>query len=222
MGPQTIQQLLALNRRFYQVNAQTFAARREHPWPGWTRIWLQTAPTSVLDVGCGHGRFAQFLANKNPEIKYLGVDFSSELLALAPPLPKNYKFQLAELSEPLQWEQQFALVTAFGVMHHLPSAQLRAQIFKQLSHQVAPGGWLAVTFWSVEKMPRWERLVLPWTLAEQEPGDYLLSFAGDPCPRYCHHTSENEVDALARSIQWSHERWDDDGFNRYLLLRRPD
>ena len=40
----------------------------------------------VLDLGCGNGRFAEFLAqnlDQNIKIEYVGIDSSGELLELA-------------------------------------------------------------------------------------------------------------------------------------------
>lgn len=76
----TIQRLNAINREFYRITAHEFDQTRGTAWPGWERLlpYLltpsppaplpriqgsgeQTVSLSVLDVGCGNGRFGAFL-----------------------------------------------------------------------------------------------------------------------------------------------------------------
>ncbi len=62
MDAATIGRLNAINREFYRVTADEFDQTRGVSWPGWERMlpYLHT-PLSVLDVGCGNGRFGVFL-----------------------------------------------------------------------------------------------------------------------------------------------------------------
>jgi SAM-dependent methyltransferase len=94
MNPQTRRALNAINRDFYaaEASAASFSATRDHAWPGWERVWTHALAAarpsasarpvlSVLDVGCGNGRFAAFLAEHSREtIHYVGVDASQLLL----------------------------------------------------------------------------------------------------------------------------------------------
>ncbi len=65
MDDATIAQLNALNRDFYRLAGEDFDQTRGRPWPGWTRLlpYLRrdADALSVLDVGCGNGRFGAFL-----------------------------------------------------------------------------------------------------------------------------------------------------------------
>lgn len=65
MNTQTIQRLNAINREFYQITAHEFDQTRGTAWPGWERLlpYLRP-PLTVLDVGCGNGRFGLFLHEK--------------------------------------------------------------------------------------------------------------------------------------------------------------
>ncbi|MDT8307560.1 MAG: class I SAM-dependent methyltransferase, partial [Anaerolineae bacterium] len=82
---ETARHLLALNRRFYEQLAAPFAQTRQRPQPGFTRLlpYLPEPCDSVLDVGCGEGRFARFLAGHGFTGRYVGVDFSEGLLQAA-------------------------------------------------------------------------------------------------------------------------------------------
>lgn len=62
MDEVTVRRLNAINREFYRVTADEFDQTRSTSWPGWERILpYLSAPLSVLDVGCGNGRFGVFL-----------------------------------------------------------------------------------------------------------------------------------------------------------------
>ncbi|MCA9946178.1 MAG: hypothetical protein KC449_21990, partial [Anaerolineales bacterium] len=62
MQEDVVQQLLALNREFYDAQADSFAGSRVTPQPGFARLLphLPDPCPRFLDVGCGNGRFAQF------------------------------------------------------------------------------------------------------------------------------------------------------------------
>ena len=69
MDPATANALRALNRRFYEERAREFSDSRNAPWPGWLRLAPHLRELaeggraiSLLDAGCGNGRFAHFLA----------------------------------------------------------------------------------------------------------------------------------------------------------------
>ncbi len=66
MDEATLRRLNALNRNFYHIAGEDFDQTRGKPWPGWIRLlpYLRhgTDALSVLDVGCGNGRFGVFLA----------------------------------------------------------------------------------------------------------------------------------------------------------------
>ncbi len=78
MDTKTINHLNAINRAFYATVADDFDQTRGTAWPGWQRILpYLPMPLSVLDVGCGNGRFALFLHDnlmptqqKSPEQSY--------------------------------------------------------------------------------------------------------------------------------------------------------
>jgi SAM-dependent methyltransferase len=218
MKPETIERLLALNAAFYQRSAAAFSRTRTAPWPGWSRLLDRFSPRiSVLDLGCGNGRFFAELSRRDLAGDYLGVDTSARLIELAREAHPDGRFLVGDALSPV--EGRFDLVVAFGLLHHLPSFELRRRFMTSLgTHR----GTVCVTFWRFEDRPRFQRRMLPWPLEEREPGDHLLDF-GEEGPRYCHHASDEEIGELIGASGLSEvDRYSADGesgdFNEYSVL----
>ena len=148
MDEKTIRALNAINRSFYRDAAAEFSATRRDPWPGWQRLpplieeHLPGRDLHVLDVGCGNGRFAAFLAGALPErrapsLRYCGIDASAPLLAAvrARQLPfAEVETRLADvvetpIEEPLG-ARRFSLIAVFGVLHHVPGERRRRRLLQ--------------------------------------------------------------------------------------------
>lgn len=75
-----------INRAFYAQAAAEFDATRRRAWQGWRRAlaFTDSPLQSVIDIGCGNARFADFLwqRQKTP-FAYIGIDNSPALLGLA-------------------------------------------------------------------------------------------------------------------------------------------
>lgn len=75
-----------INRAFYAQAAAEFDATRRRAWQGWRRAldYTDSPLQSVIDIGCGNARFADFLwqRQKSP-FAYSGIDNSPALLGLA-------------------------------------------------------------------------------------------------------------------------------------------
>lgn len=262
MDAQTIAALADLNRRFYERHAAAFDATRERPWPGWLRVLESVrsadTPLTVLDVGCGNGRFAAFLADRLPRpLRYLGVDASAPLLAAAAARlagrPGEYRWQRLDvlrrdLAAELE-EQRYDLIALFGVLHHVPGEETRITLLRQLASLLADRGLLAASIWQPPADARGRRRVIPWSEhnrrlrqdppdavqgrqepideSQLEPGDRLLSWAGDvEVPRYCHFPPPDEIERWLTSLPELRQldRFAADGpagrDNLYLVLGR--
>jgi SAM-dependent methyltransferase len=239
MSPETILALNEINRRFYRTSAEAFSASRDYPWLGWERIvgGLPETPRSVLDVGCGNGRFGAYLAAwLGGEFSYLGVDASAELLALARQrndLPAGAR--LAECDVVADPEalpaDRYSLVVAFALIHHVPSFDRRRELLSAMAERLEPGGRLAVSVWRFGAFERFRHKQVPFEPpirnADLEPGDVLLSFGEKPgAVRYCHFLDEEEIDRLlAAAALPCLDRFTADGreeaLNDYRVLGRP-
>jgi 2-polyprenyl-3-methyl-5-hydroxy-6-metoxy-1,4-benzoquinol methylase len=92
----------------------------------------------VLEVGCGAGFAARYLAGRYG--RYMGVDHAESLVALARrhhQLP-NVRFESAGVHE-LSSAERFDVILLIGVLHHLDD--LPASLTRMVE-LLKPGGWL--------------------------------------------------------------------------------
>lgn len=80
---------------------------------------------TLLDFGCGSGRLAKYLLEKNRKIKIIGVDKSPEMLQVA----KNYvlsdRFETMQLNDFLKCNLKFDFGYCVYVLQHIPAIELR-------------------------------------------------------------------------------------------------
>jgi SAM-dependent methyltransferase len=208
-----VARLLALNRDFYARFAASFSTTRSAPWPGFSRL-LDFIPhdSAVLDLGCGNGRMASFLAEQRQGITYLGLDSCAQVITIArdrAPESDSIRtdFRVVDVTCP-DWTaavlpQRFDVVLALAVLQHIPGRILRLDIVRRACSVLQPGGVLLLSHWQFTSNARSRSKIVPWQVAgvdesELEPGDYLLDWRrGGVGYRYCHWLDEDEMASLA-------------------------
>lgn len=234
MNRTKVLKIIKLNRTFYKQIGPSFSASRKNYWDGWNRVMspihLSTNSTiSVLDLGCGNGRFLGFLRKRfsDYKFKYTGYDTNEYLLEEA---TKKYEssdavFKKKEIllgSKPLS-RLQYDIVTCFGVMHHIPDKQLRKEFFTKLAKAVTPGGFLTLATWEFNPHKG--------VKSEYEEGSYLLSWDNNPeVKRFCHLYSAEEKELMVKimaknGLDLVHSFKDDvkkDNSNHYFIFRKLD
>lgn len=102
------------------------------------------------------------------------------------------------------------LAVAFGLMHHLPTFALRARVLEGLLGSLRPGGFAVVSFWQFLNDPRLAAKAATITaegraahrLPTFHENDFLLGWQhAEGVYRFCHHTPEDEIDALLAAIR---------------------
>ena len=212
--------LIELNREFYTRFGNSFSATRHRIQPGVRRV-LETlqGEENILDLGCGNGELARELAKRGHRGSYLGVDFSLPLLREAEsssagtsqPEGFSAKFvqadmtQLSTLSDRLSAFRPWSLITAFAVLHHIPSHELRLDILQSVHTLLEPDGLFIHSNWQFLNSEKFRARIQPWEAgpvsgSDVDAGDYLLDWrSGGKGLRYVHHFMEGELNELAET-----------------------
>jgi len=212
MNPTVAIRLIELNREFYTRFGDSFSATRQRIQPGVRRV-LDTlnGDEDILDLGCGNGWLARELAERNHHSSYLGMDFSLPLLQNAESLPKTFPAtfkeidltQLSTFSDQLLEKGKWPLITAFAVLHHIPSYEMRLNMLNTIQQLLKPDGLFIHSNWQFLNSEKLKSRIQDWSkagfsLGDVDPNDYLLDWrSGGSGLRYVHHFDENELQELA-------------------------
>ncbi len=236
MDVNLIRRLNQLNKDFYTQTAESFSQSRDHAWEGWLRLlpYLKP-PLSVLDVGCGNGRFGIFLHEQFGDgIGYHGLDNAPALLDFARQAfdERGLSFTLEnrDIVENPPDTGEYDLVVAFGVLHHIPGYQNRHEFVRHLGQRVKKDGCLVFTTWRFYEQPRFRGRVVAWPDDfAVEAHDYLLDWRrgieAKPALRYCHYVDDAEHQSLITATDLTEIiTYRADGrsgdLNGYSILRR--
>lgn len=234
MTEETIQKLNEVNKEFYTIVGPYFDSTRSYSWEGWEELASTLSSQDmkkVLDVGCGNGRFAQFLSEKQQcDFDYLGIDSNDFLLQKAKETYTSREFKNVDLLA--QWPElgTFDLIVVFGVMHHIPSIDKRREFIQKCKSLLNRNGILCLSFWNFMDDDRISRKRAEWSEVgihedEVEHNDYLLTWdRGVRAIRYCHYFDEEEVNSLLHTSGLLElKRYKAEGknsnLNTYLILK---
>ena len=209
MQPEIAQQLIELNHQFYQTFAEHFSETRQRLQPGVLQALEGIASSDrVLDLGCGNGRLAAYLAENGHIGSYTGIDTSTKLIEIAQQqqIPNTYFYQ-ADLTHQ-NWGEHLAqsgydAVLCFAVLHHIPSSTLRTRFLEQVRDVMVADGLFFHSNWQFLLSPKLRARVQPWEhigLSRKlvDDQDYLLDWRrGGSGLRYVHHFSSPELNSLA-------------------------
>lgn len=234
MKPETRKRLNQLNRAFYAATAADFDATRQRAWAGWHDLLaiVDLPLDSLLDLGCGNGRFGRFIAeNQEEPLRYIGCDNNQPLLDIARealachPHVQSRLIRRDIVSHGLP-AQKARMVALFGVLHHVPGFEQRRELVAEAAARTEPGGWLVFTAWRFMEDEKLRKRILPWSGGfEVEKNDYLLDWRrGQIAERYCHYIDAAEHEALvaASGLRLAGDyRADGAGgnLNRYAVLQ---
>ncbi len=196
--------LADLSRQNYDDIAQSFSlSRRKHLWPEMEKAaTLVSDGDSVLDLGCGDGRFLRALVGRR--IEYLGVDNSGQMIAQAKSAYPAADFLLAEATDLSNIAAgSFDVVVSFAMWHHLPGKKNQEKCLREVARVLKPGGRLIMTVWRLSRYRKirkdvlssrlknilylrfssWNDFVFPWKGSNGQVGSL----------RYYHSFSEREI-----------------------------
>jgi trans-aconitate methyltransferase len=97
---------------------------------------------SLLDVGCGDGRFLREVSAIYPEKRILGVDYSDQAIHRARAFNPHIEYKCVNiLNETLQ--EDFDIITLIETLEHIPLGQV-PRFLEQLRKLMKPNGTLII------------------------------------------------------------------------------
>ncbi len=211
---------MTLNREFYSDHGRDFSETRRRLQPGVTRLLDSLCEAqSILDLGCGNGELARALSRRGYRGSYLGLDFSPSLLeeARREPLRFSARFQLVDIAQLLpagdphlatadrgtRITDRWSRITAFAVLHHIPSRELRLGLITAVGKLLRSDGLFVHSNWRFLDSPRLRARIQAWenvglTSQDVDRNDHLLDWKrGGQGLRYVHYFDEGELAELA-------------------------
>jgi len=98
---------------------------------------------SVVDIGCGDGRFLREVAKRYPNARLLGVDVSERAIQLARAMNPTLEYKAINIVEE-SLPDSFDVVTLIEVLEHIPPQQV-ASFLKAVVDNTKDSGWLVLT-----------------------------------------------------------------------------
>jgi trans-aconitate 2-methyltransferase len=117
----------------------TFADERGRPFVELVTRIGATAPTEVVDLGCGAGNLTGLLTERWPDAHVVGLDSSPEMIAAAQGLGQPVTYAVADLRD---WrpERPVDVLVSNATLQWIPG---HLELLSSLVAAVAPGGWFA-------------------------------------------------------------------------------
>jgi len=151
-----IKKILSETEIGYDMVADKFSQTRSRFWKelGFIGRFAKEGDR-VLDFGCGNGRLLEILRDKN--IDYVGADVSARLIDQAQKKYKQEKgfcrINFLKIDNDFKYlpfqKGCFGVVYSIAVFHHIPDAQKRLAMAKELYRLVEQGGYVVVTVWNL-------------------------------------------------------------------------
>jgi ubiquinone/menaquinone biosynthesis C-methylase UbiE len=145
------QQLLQMVVKWFSQSEQTdhYAQEALQGPTQAERYLLQTLPESgsVLDLGCGAGRIALYMAEQGYQVT--GTDVSESLLAAAQEIAGKQNLPITFVRTegtaiPFP-DEQFDMLIGFKVLCYIPTKELRRLFLQECSRVLKPGGHFVLT-----------------------------------------------------------------------------
>lgn len=159
MREKKAKKLLKQVKKNYDIIAEEFSETRNYIGKEFDHLlpFLKEA-RQIVDIGCGNGRFAGFIKEKNLSCKYLGIDNSTRLIQIAKEKhPHQFFMEGDQLDLPVDNEAT-DLILCIRTFHHLPSSRMRRKALSEMSRVLKPNGILIISVWNLWQNKYWKEL----------------------------------------------------------------
>ena len=180
----------------YDRIAPQFSNTRSQAWPEFASLktLIKTNNTELLDIGCGNGRLAEAI----PAVHYIGLDLSSQLLAIAQSRYPQYTFVHGSVLNLPFSDKQFDIVVCVATLQHVPSNRYRQAALEEMARVLKLSGYLFMLNWNLADQPQYRHYQVG---NEYDEGDYLIPWKNDRgkvlAQRYYHGFGIAELVELA-------------------------
>lgn len=195
--------LLEKTKEDYNLIAEEFSRTRSEIWPETKSLFEKylIEGEKVLDLGCGNGRYFEYLKDK--KINYFGVDSSEKLIEIAKNKYPTAYFQVADaLNLPFP-DNFFDKVISIATFHHIPSKEFRIRFLEEAKRVLRPGGILILMVWNFKEFKKFliyfKFIILKLFGSKLDFGDFLEPW-GKKTVRYFHYFSQKELASLAKKV----------------------
>ena len=176
-------------RSDYNTTASSFASSRDRMWPEFKFLFDYTKKNEkVLDLGCGNGRFSQYLE----DAEYVGADFSEKMIQEAKKRFSEKQFVVADATKLPFEDNYFDKVYSIAMIHQIPSHEYRLKALLEIKRVLNPNGSIFLTVWKASGTPP------PRCFERGEGKDVFLKR-----DRYYYLFDEGELSSLAEEAGFS-------------------
>ncbi len=180
----------------YDAFATTFSnSRKNLHWPELDYIivdMMQYTPDSILDIGCGNGRFLEQAEISGLQLwEYLGIDSSEGMIREARKLHPDHHFDICSMLalQTLQHSNTptFDSLLFLASFHHLETRGERIQVLQDSKKLLNPNGHIYMTNWNLLEQEKYNS-------SYHSNGDFDIKIGA--CSRYYHGFTLEELDEL--------------------------
>jgi tRNA (uracil-5-)-methyltransferase TRM9 len=206
----------------YDAFATTFSnSRKNHPWPELESIitdMKQSGVVSILDVGCGNGRFLEEAEKLwyHPKT-YLWTDNSQGMIEEAEKLHEFHQFEVCDMIDIGMHigSQSFDAILFLASFHHLTTREDRIKTLREAQKILTPEGKIYMTNWNLIEQARY---------AESHIGNGNFSIKIGEYHRYYHGLTLEELTGLfdETGLEQVEHRIFEGGRNIYSVLRKKE
>lgn len=181
----------------YDSFATTFSnSRKNLHWPELDYViadMIAHGSTSVLDIGCGNGRFIEQSHWSGLSLKnYFGVDDSEGMINEARKSyleDEFYRFDVCSMQSLtyIRWMSSYNSIVFLASFHHLETHEERIQVLQQIRLFLKPRGRIYMTNWNLRDQEK-------YTKSHRWNGEFNIKIG--EFSRYYHGFTLTELDEL--------------------------
>ncbi len=146
----------------YDAFATTFSnSRKNLHWPEleyFLADMKKNRYASILDIGCGNGRFLEEAKKSGfmPQ-EYIGIDSSSGMINEARKLHPDSHFEVIGMQDTSTIQESFDALLFLASFHHLASLEERMQVLKDSKKLLNPNGRIYMTNWNLRDQEKYTK-----------------------------------------------------------------